>query len=62
MRVYTLGHSTRDLATFLHLLKHYGINLVIDVRRFPTSKKFPHFNKEELKKSLEENEIEYIHF
>jgi uncharacterized protein (DUF488 family) len=60
--IYTIGHSTRSFEDFLKILKKYGINLVIDVRRFPSSKKFPWFNKENLEKELEENKIKYIHF
>ncbi len=62
MKIFTIGHSTRSLDEFIDVLKHYGINLVIDVRRFPSSKKFPWFNKEELEKSLAPAGIEYIHF
>ncbi len=62
MKVYTLGHSTRNIDEFIGLLKHYGIQLVIDVRRWPSSKKFPHFNKEFLDKALERHGIQYIHY
>jgi uncharacterized protein (DUF488 family) len=62
MLIYTLGHSTRNLEEFINLLKHYKIEFVVDVRRFPSSKKFPHFNKENLEKELEKNGIKYIHF
>jgi len=46
MRILTLGHSTREFQTFVDILKHYRIELVVDVRRWPTSKRFPWFNKE----------------
>ena len=62
MKVYTLGHSTRSLEEFLEVLKKFQIELVIDVRRWPSSKKFPWFNKENLEEKLEENNIEYLHF
>lgn len=62
MEIYTLGHSTRSFEEFLKILKKFGIELVIDVRRFPSSKKFPWFCKEELEKNLRENGIDYIHF
>ncbi len=60
--IFTIGHSTRSLAEFLGLLKEFGIEAVADVRRFPSSKKFPHFNREELEKVLGEEGIEYIWF
>ncbi len=62
MLIYTLGHSTRSLEEFIDLVKYYKIELIIDVRRFPSSKKFPHFNKESLEKELEKNGIKYVHF
>lgn len=60
--IYTIGHSTRNIEEFIDILKKYGIQLVVDVRRFPTSKKFPWFIKESLQKSLAKENIEYIHY
>ncbi|MEM5869772.1 MAG: DUF488 domain-containing protein [Candidatus Aenigmatarchaeota archaeon] len=62
MKIFTLGHSTRSLEEFLEILLSFKIKCVVDVRKFPSSKKFPHFNKENLERELEKNEIEYIHF
>jgi uncharacterized protein (DUF488 family) len=62
MEIYTIGHSTRSLEEFLEILKNFQIQLVVDVRRFPSSKKFPWFDKENLEKELKENGIEYLHF
>lgn len=59
--IYTIGHSTRGMDEFLDVLKHYNIELVIDVRKFPSSKKFPWFNKDDLASSLGKNGIEYLH-
>lgn len=58
----TLGHSNRSLDEFLEILKEYRVEAVADVRHFPGSKKFPHFNKESLEKSLRKAGIEYHHF
>lgn len=60
--IYTLGTSKRSLEEFLDILSCYQIQIVIDVRRWPTSKYFPHFKKENLEKVLAENRIEYLHF
>lgn len=59
--IWTIGHSTRTLDEFLTLLKSFQIQTVVDVRSFPGSKRFPHFNKENLEISLPQNEINYIH-
>jgi uncharacterized protein (DUF488 family) len=62
MKIYTIGHSTRTLEEFLEILKNFQIQLVVDVRRFPSSKKFPWFNKEILEEEMKKNGIEYIQF
>lgn len=59
--IWTIGHSTRTIEEFIELLKTFEISQLIDVRRFPGSRKFPQFNQEELKATLLENNIEYIH-
>lgn len=58
--IYTIGHSTRSIDEFIDLLKQYNIALIVDVRRFPGSKKYPHFNRENLVKVLGEHSIKYF--
>lgn len=58
---YTLGHSTRSLAEFLEILAESGIRRVLDVRRFPGSRRFPQFNSESLAGELNKHGIEYRH-
>jgi uncharacterized protein (DUF488 family) len=43
------------------MLKSFSIAKLADVRHFPSSRKFPHFNKEELKDTLANVGIEYEH-
>ena len=59
--IYTIGHSTHSIDDFLLMLHSFDIKLVADVRRFPGSRKFPQFDQENLKVSLEEAKIQYIH-
>ncbi len=59
--IYTIGHSTRSITDFISLLKELGIEVLADIRRFPGSKKYPWFNKENLEKELRKNNISYIH-
>jgi uncharacterized protein (DUF488 family) len=61
LTIWTIGHSTRDLTEFLDLLRNSDIEVLADVRSYPGSRKFPHFNKESLEISLPEQGIEYIH-
>ena len=60
--IWTIGHSTHDLDTFIAMLKAYQIEVLADVRNFPGSKRYPHFNKEELEISLPKQNIKYLHF
>jgi uncharacterized protein (DUF488 family) len=59
--IWTVGHSTHSAEEFLGILKHYNIDLLADVRRFPGSRKFPQFNQEVLRNFLLANGIKYIH-
>ncbi|HEX2202946.1 MAG TPA: DUF488 domain-containing protein [Longimicrobium sp.] len=59
--VYTIGHSTRTLEEFLALLREHGVEFLVDVRRFPGSRRHPHFGSEALDASLAEAGIAYVH-
>ena len=59
--VFTLGHSTRSLEDFLALLAEHGVELLADVRRFPGSRRFPHFRRETLAAALAAAGIDYRH-
>ena len=61
MRVYTIGHSNQPLESFLAALSAHGINLVVDVRRFPTSRRHPHFSGARLQSALRIAAIAYAH-
>lgn len=58
-RLFTIGHSTHSLADFLDLLLRNEIECLVDIRRFPGSRKYSHFNRESLAASLAEANIEY---
>lgn len=59
--IYTIGHSTHPIAEFLAILNSFDIKILVDIRSMPGSRKYPQFNQEELKISLENAGIEYIH-
>jgi uncharacterized protein (DUF488 family) len=59
--VYTIGHSTRSLEDFIALLRREGVRHVADVRAFPASRRYPHFNREPLAAELEAKGIGYSH-
>lgn len=60
--VFTLGHSNRTLSDFIGVLRSAGIQVLVDVRRFPISRRHPHFNATPLKDALAEVGIAYRHF
>ncbi len=61
MVVHTVGHSTRELADFLSLLRAHGIRRLVDVRRYPGSRRHPHFAREALAEALRAEGIDYRH-
>jgi uncharacterized protein (DUF488 family) len=62
MTVFTIGHSTRSIEDFIAALKAAGVGTLADIRRFPKSRRFPHFNGENLAPALEAVGIFYRHF
>ena len=62
LQIYTIGHSNRSLKDFLLLLAENSIQALADVRRYPSSRKFPHFNQGALRHQLEAKDIHYIWF
>jgi uncharacterized protein (DUF488 family) len=59
--LYTIGHSTRTIEQFIALLREHGVELLVDVRRFPGSRRHPHFGSAALAASLAEAGIGYAH-
>lgn len=59
--VVTIGHSTRTLGTFIHLLQIYDVKQVIDVRTVPRSRHNPQFNHDTLPDDLKAAGIGYLH-
>lgn len=61
MRIYTIGHSSLNLADFISQLQESGVDWVADVRSSPYSGRFPHFNRQSLVRSLKEQGIRYFY-
>jgi len=59
--IWTIGHSTRSIEKFVEMLMSFNIEVLVDIRSFPGSKRFPQFNKENLSGSLLTNKINYVH-
>ena len=43
------------------LLREHGVTRLADIRRFPGSRRYPHFSRDALEVSLPERGIEYVH-
>lgn len=61
LEIWTVGHSTHTFEEFLALLDSFRIDTLVDVRRLPGSRKFPHFDKEFLEVNLPLHDIRYLH-
>ena len=61
-KIWTIGHSTHTAEKFIAMLKSFQIEVVADIRSFPGSRRYPHFNKEYLSNFLPQHGTEYIHF
>jgi uncharacterized protein (DUF488 family) len=57
--VFTIGHSTHPQERFIALLRQHGITALCDVRSRPYSRMNPHFNREELERTLRARGIAY---
>jgi uncharacterized protein (DUF488 family) len=55
--LYTLGHSTLTTEEFLELAR--PLDVILDVRAFPGSRRFPHFAREQMAGWLEESGLVY---
>ncbi|MFE2992366.1 DUF488 family protein [Streptomyces sp. NPDC059262] len=47
-RIWTVGHSTREFDELLTMLRNNEITHLVDVRSFPSSRKYPHWNRQEI--------------
>jgi len=59
--IFTIGHSTRPIDAFIHLLTAHGVQRLVDVRTIPQSRHNPQFGREQLSASLERAGIRYTH-
>jgi len=59
-RIYTLGHSSRTEEELLRILRARGIRYVVDVRRFPGSRRSPQFSREHLEQLLARHQLIYL--
>src|SRR5262249_50248659 len=56
-RLFSIGHSSHDLGSFLRILRRAGVTAVADVRSQPFSQRWPQFNRAELEQALRAEEM-----
>jgi uncharacterized protein (DUF488 family) len=61
VRVHTIGHGTRPATELVACLEEAGVRTLVDVRRFPGSRRNPQFGQAALTKVLGEAGIGYVH-
>ena len=59
--LWTIGHSTRPIEEFIELLQAHGVQLLVDVRTTPYSRRNPQFNTGALAESLPQAGLRYQH-
>lgn len=58
----TVGHSNRSWTEFMRVLEAASIHTIFDVRRYPVSRRHPHFSKDEMQPALAAAGIGYRHY
>jgi uncharacterized protein (DUF488 family) len=59
-RILTIGHSTRTIEDFTDLPRAHGVQLIVDIRTVPRSRRNPQLNEDTLAASLKESGIDYV--
>lgn len=59
--IYTIGHSTRTSQELVELLRHYGVDRLIDIRSIPFSRYNPQFNRDVIADVMRQSDIGYEH-
>jgi uncharacterized protein (DUF488 family) len=58
--VFTVGHGTRTFEEFVGVLRTGPVARIVDVRRFPGSRRHPHFARTALEQTLPAVGVEYV--
>ncbi len=59
--VFSIGHSTRSLDEFLELIEQFRIQLLLDIRTIPKSRRVSQFNADSLERALQNHGVGYRH-
>jgi uncharacterized protein (DUF488 family) len=59
--VFTMGHGVRPALELITTLREAGVKTLVDVRRFPSSRRNPQYNQRPLQEALDAAGIQYRH-
>lgn len=57
--ILTIGHSAHPAAVFTELLSNAAVELLVDIRRYPVSRRHPQFRRDEMERWLPPRGIGY---
>ena len=57
--IYTVGHGTRSSEELIAVLRDARVERLVDVRRYPGSRRNPHFSREAMQKWLPDHDVVY---
>lgn len=60
--LYSIGHGSRSVESFMDLILEFRIRHLADVRSYPSSRRNPHFDRENLQRTLNKSAISYTWF
>jgi len=60
--LYSIGHGSRSIETFMDLIQEFRIKHLADVRSYPSSRRNPHFDRKSLELTLKKSSISYTWF
>jgi uncharacterized protein (DUF488 family) len=61
VKVFTFGHGARTSEELVACLVEAGVGTLVDVRRFPGSRRHPRFNRDMVAATVEGEGIAYVH-
>jgi uncharacterized protein (DUF488 family) len=61
VQVFTIGHGARTAEELVACLTEAGVETLIDVRRFPGSRRHPQFDRDAVSGTVEAAGIAYVH-
>jgi uncharacterized protein (DUF488 family) len=61
MKIWTAGHGARPAEALVHMLRAAGVRALVDVRRYPGSRRNPQYNAPALAATLARAGIDYRH-